>query len=1137
MADKSDGTVVIKIESNALKTAQELGKVQDEFANLSNESGKLERILKRVEGTTAANLPVYEKMRKKLEEQREASRQAYENFKKLADVQSSGLGFGQLSNLAGTVSDRLRTLALQGRADTKEFKDLAQVVKDSNKQLKDAEQAVQNATRDFKDLEIAGINVSNALKAISFVTITKQIIDIGKSAIKTAGEFEQLQTSFKIMAGGAAEGEKLTNSLIDLASKTPMTTQGLAKATQTLLSFGESSENVIKDLQLLGDISGGEEQRFQSLALAFAQIGSTGRLTGQDLLQMVNQGFNPLQTISEKTGKSISQLKKEMSEGKISFDMVKQAMIDTTSVGGRFYGLMQQQSQTLSGRLSTLDDTWQLVAKDIGDMFLPAAKNSVNALIGMGEASQKATTWIKNNHNELGRLTTSVTTAVTAFGAFRLAAGINLASVLATSTSAVGALKGAVNGLTAAMMKNPVMIGGVAVATAIGAVTYALQKNQTEFLNTADKVRELTSAVSSNVTETPRLIAEYRNLASQSKRTGEQEQRFVEIRDKLKEQYPDLLDKYGKEITKQGELSDALSATVAQYYRKIEAQKIAISLQQAEEKYLKAVKSIWRNDRIKAMDEYTAASNSATEALKKLISQEKASAQIIKEGGKGKSGFGSGGNDGTGGGGATQKIKDEYEKLTLEAQKAEKALKAALTVSGGNVTPEVQKAIDKLKQTQSAVKQVEDAYKTLTANGKSNLEQLNFNIQATKTKIEELASSDVVNLQQIREAQTELKKYQDKLKQIQSATVISPYSQAQNQLSSYHSQLQDMGMAGLRGSAQYNEIKNKYAALKNEVEKVDTDLNNNVGLNWTNTANTIKTQLSSALLTPLQEGETAFDRLQNTAFTVIQNIAQEILEKFVFQEAINGFQQFLSGVTQSSDTFKDFSSSMNETTASAQSMTGAMNWLGSSQSQTGQILSSTTNELAGASQEYANSTTEAIKLAMAQSQLAIADAADSAAKIPYVGWALAPAAALATGAAIGVGTAMATKTVALSKFADGGVFENGNVKAFANGGVVSQPTYFPMAGGSMGLMGEAGAEAIMPLRRAANGRLGVEATTTPANVNIYNYSDSRIETVRRPNGETDIFIRRVNAALSSERTQSGMQRALQRNNNVGLQAS
>ena len=170
--------------------------------------------------------------------------------------------------------------------------------------------------------------------------------DYGQYALQTSAAFEQLAVSFRVMTGSAQLGQELTDAIIELGAKTPMTVQQLSKAAQLLLSFGESAENIIPDLKLLGDITGGEVNRFNQLALAFAQVGANAKLMGQDQLQMVNAGFNPLQAIAEKTGRSMNELRAEMAEGRISFQMVRQAMEDATKAGGRFYGLSEECHQS-----------------------------------------------------------------------------------------------------------------------------------------------------------------------------------------------------------------------------------------------------------------------------------------------------------------------------------------------------------------------------------------------------------------------------------------------------------------------------------------------------------------------------------------------------------------------------------------------------------------------------------------------------------------------------------------------------------------------------------------------------------------------------------------------------------------------
>lgn len=176
------------------------------------------------------------------------------------------------------------------------------------------------------------------------------------SGVKYSSQMEQYITSFGTMLGSAEEATKLVNNLKEMGAKTPFETSDLAKASQTLLAFGTSAEDLLPTLQMLGDVSQGNKERFDSLTLAFAQVGSAGKLSGQDLLQFVNAGFNPLNEISKMTGESMAELKERMSAGGVSAEEVAEAFKHATSEGGQFYQAMEAQSQTFNGQMSTLKD-------------------------------------------------------------------------------------------------------------------------------------------------------------------------------------------------------------------------------------------------------------------------------------------------------------------------------------------------------------------------------------------------------------------------------------------------------------------------------------------------------------------------------------------------------------------------------------------------------------------------------------------------------------------------------------------------------------------------------------------------------------------------------------------------------------
>ena len=241
---------------------------------------------------------------------------------------------------------------------------------------------------DEKEAQTGLKRIENMIKVGVAALSGKKLAEIAKMGVDYNAQMEQFQASFETMLGDAKKAAEHISQLKKMAAKTPFEMTDLAQASQTLQAFGVEAQEIEPTLKMLGDISLGNKERFNGLALVFGQVKSQGKLMGQDLLQMINQGFNPLQIISQKTGESMSDLKKRMSEGKVSFEEVAEAMTIATSAGGKFYGGLEKQSQTLNGQISTMKDNLksllgqmtQPLFKKIKDDYLPKVNNLIDYL-------------------------------------------------------------------------------------------------------------------------------------------------------------------------------------------------------------------------------------------------------------------------------------------------------------------------------------------------------------------------------------------------------------------------------------------------------------------------------------------------------------------------------------------------------------------------------------------------------------------------------------------------------------------------------------------------------------------------------------------------------------------------------------
>lgn len=238
-----------------------------------------------------------------------------------------------------------------------------------------------------------------AAAAISaaFVAMTKAVASAIGSAIKTGmtynAQIETYEAAFTTMLGSAEKAADLMEQLKQKAAATPFELEDLAEATQLLLNYGFTQEEVMDKMSMLGDIAQGSSEKMTRIATAYGQMSSAGKVSLEDVKQMIEAGFNPLQEITESTGESMASLYKRIEKGTISVDEITAAMERATSQGGKYYKSMETQSKTLNGQLSTL--------KDNANSFLGAMTS------GLAEVAKNDILPALNE--ELERLTRSVT--------------------------------------------------------------------------------------------------------------------------------------------------------------------------------------------------------------------------------------------------------------------------------------------------------------------------------------------------------------------------------------------------------------------------------------------------------------------------------------------------------------------------------------------------------------------------------------------------------------------------------------------------------------------------------------------------------------------------------------------------------
>ena len=174
---------------------------------------------------------------------------------------------------------------------------------------------------------------------------------MGKS-FKLGMENEVKGISFEVMFGSADKAKQMMDEIAEY-SKKAYGKAAISQAVQLQSGFDIAQDEIMHNLKVIGDIAMGDVNKFNSLNLAFSQMSSTGQLMGQDLLQMINVGFNPLVQMTKTTGKSLIQLKEEMGKGLITSNMVKQAFYDAAGAGGQYDNMINRIADSAQGLVNS----------------------------------------------------------------------------------------------------------------------------------------------------------------------------------------------------------------------------------------------------------------------------------------------------------------------------------------------------------------------------------------------------------------------------------------------------------------------------------------------------------------------------------------------------------------------------------------------------------------------------------------------------------------------------------------------------------------------------------------------------------------------------------------------------------------
>ena len=452
-----------------------------------------------------------------------------EVFKFGTEIDLSGLEKG-LSDAQAKIS------ALEGKMSAG-VDQIGEAVKASNQEIKDMLKQTSNEG-DKTDSVLGKIG-----KSIAGIGVAFAAQELVSKIVAVRGEFQQLEISFRTMLGSEEKANQLMGQLTETAARTPFDLKSVADGARQLLAYGDSAENINEDLIRLGNIASGLSQPLGDIVYLYGTTMTQGRLYTQDLNQFTGRGIPMMRELASIFGVAESEVKGLVEAGKVGFPEVQKVIQNLTNEGGMFYNLMQEQSKSIPGQISNIQDSIDSMFNEIGrnsEGLISGALNVVSSLV--------------ENYERVGRTLLSL---VGTYGVYKVAVmtataieNARKAGLFALTLAEHGhriallATEKAQKLLNATMMKNPYVL----VATAIAGVVTALIAMESETERAKRIADEYNDTKQATIDKEQEHRSEMEKLLSVAGNEVVSTDKRREALNKLREAYPEIFAKYKTEI-------------------------------------------------------------------------------------------------------------------------------------------------------------------------------------------------------------------------------------------------------------------------------------------------------------------------------------------------------------------------------------------------------------------------------------------------------------------------------------------------------------------------------------------------------------------------------------------------------------